>query len=146
MHIQILSPGKFENSPHKEVFAHYHKRMKWKIELKELAQGTKEEEQKLILKNLKPATKLIALDERGQEFSSTNFAKLISDFALHGNSHLSFLIGGAEGLTDDILKKSSLKISLGKMTLPHLMARTILLEQLYRAQSILAGHPYHRES
>ncbi len=154
MRITILSIGKFENSPHKAVFENYFKRLKWKIELRELelknAQNTsvekiKEGEGDLILKALKPSTKLIALDEHGKQFGSIAFSKMISEFGVSGDSDLTFVIGGSDGLSPEVLKRAQLKMSLGLMTLPHLMARAVLIEQIYRAQCILAGHPYHRE-
>lgn len=154
MKISIISIGKFENSPHKQVYETYIKRLKWKVELKELdlknsqnfsVPKIKEGEGALILKALKPSSKLIVLDEEGKQFSSVAFAKMISDFAVAGDSDLSFVIGGSDGLSEEVLQKSNLKISFGKMTFPHLMVRAILAEQLYRAQSIIAGHPYHRE-
>lgn len=154
MKLSIISPGNFGNSPHKNVFEEYRKRLKWKLELKEIelknaqnfsSEKLKECEADLILKTLKPASKLIALDEGGRQFSSVEFAKLISDFALHGDSDLTFVIGGADGLSKKILQKASLKISLGIMTFPHLMVRAMLAEQLYRAATIIDKHPYHRE-
>ena len=154
MHISILSIGKFENSPHKAVFESYIKRLKWKIELREFdlknAQNmsvdkVKEGEGELLLKALKPSSKLVVLDENGKQFKSRDFAKLISDFAIAGDSHLSFVIGGSAGLSKEILNKASIKISFGLMTFPHLMVRAILAEQLYRASTIISGHPYHRE-
>lgn len=154
MRITILSIGKFENSPHKAVFENYLKRLKWKVELKELdlknsqnlsVAKIKEGEGDLILKTLKPSSKLIALDEHGKQFSSINFSKMFSNLALSGDSDVTFVIGGSDGLSEDVLKKAWLKISLSQMTFPHLMVRAILIEQIYRAQSIIAGHPYHRE-
>ena len=154
MRITILSIGKFENSPHKAVFENYLKRLKWKVELRELelknAQNMsvdkiKEGEGELILKALKPSSKLIAMDERGKQFSSIEFSKMIADFGVVGESDLTFVIGGSDGLSQEVLRKASLKISLSKMVFPHLMVRAILIEQIYRAQSIIAGHPYHRE-
>lgn len=154
MKITIISIGKFENSVHRNVFDTYLKRMKWSIELKEFelknannltAIQVKDGEAQLITKVIKTGSVVIALDEKGKEFSSQNFAKLIADFSVKGNSHLTFIIGGANGLAADILNRANLKISLSLMTFPHLMVRSILLEQLYRAQSIIAGHPYHRE-
>ncbi|OFW88665.1 MAG: hypothetical protein A2794_00955, partial [Alphaproteobacteria bacterium RIFCSPHIGHO2_01_FULL_40_8] len=124
MRITILSIGKFENSPHRLVFEDYLRRLKWKVELKELeSKNPKISEEELILKALNPASKLIACDEKGKQFSSREFAKIISDLAVQGDSNLTFVIGGADGLSEKILKKSSLKISFGLMTLPHLMAR-----------------------
>lgn len=154
MKISIISIGKFDNSPHKQVFDTYIKRLKWKINLRELdlknsnnlsVKKTQEGEGALILKALKPSSKIIVLDEEGKQFGSVSFAKMISDFAVAGDSDLSFVIGGSDGLSQEVLKKAHLKISFGKMTFPHLMVRAILAEQLYRAQSIIAGHPYHRE-
>lgn len=150
MRIAILSIGKFENSPHKMVFENYLKRLKWKVELKELETKnskriSKKDEGDLILKSIKPNSKLIVCDENGRQFKSRDFAKLISDFALRGNSDLTFVIGGADGLCDELLKKAALSISFGLATFPHLMVRSILVEQLYRAQSIISGHPYHRD-
>ena len=154
MKISIISIGKFENSPHKQVFESYIKRLKWKIEIRELelknAQNLsvaeiKKGEGALILKALRPQSKLIILDENGKEYKSRDFAKLISNFALQGDSDLTFVIGGADGLSEEIIKKSQLKITFGIMTFPHLMVRSILAEQLYRAQTIIEGHPYHRD-
>lgn len=154
MKVTILSIGKFESSPHKAIFDHYFKRLKWRVDLKEmelknsnnLSEGErKKEEASLILKNLRPSSKLIACDENGKQFKSRDFAKLISELALRGDSDLTFVIGGADGLAAEILQKASLKISFGLATLPHLMVRSVLLEQLYRAQTIIEGHPYHRD-
>ena len=154
MRITILSIGKFENSPHKTVYEHYLKRLKWKIQLRELELKNsdklsllqrKKGEGELILKNLKPGSKLIICDENGDQLTSKDFAKLISNSALHGDSDLSFVIGGSDGLSDEILQKAKEKIAFGKMTLPHLMVRSILIEQLYRAETIISGHPYHRQ-
>lgn len=154
MRITIISIGKFENSPHRAVFETYLKRLKWKIDLVEFdlknsqnfsVEKIKTGEGALILKALRPSSKLIALDENGRQFKSRDFAKLISDFALQGDSDLTFAIGGANGLSDEVLKKSALKISFGVMTFPHLMVRSILAEQLYRVATIIDGHPYHRD-
>ncbi len=154
MRITIISVGNFENSPHKAVFEAYLKRLKWKLELKEIEQKNsknftseqlKKFEGDLILKTIKSSSKIIALDERGKQFDSRSFAKMISDSAVNGDSDLSFIIGGSDGLSEEVLKKSHLKISLGQMTFPHLMVRAILAEQLYRAQTIIENHPYHRD-
>lgn len=154
MKITIISIGKFDNSPHRLAFENYLKRMKWDVELKEFdlknahnlsVDKIKEGEGKLILKAIKSGSLAIILDEKGKEFTSQNFAKLIADFSLHGNSHLTFIIGGANGLSSEVLGKADLKIALGLMTFPHLMVRSMLMEQLYRAQSIIAGHPYHKQ-
>ena len=101
MHITILSIGKFENSPHRLVFENYLKRLKWRVELKEFdlknsqnfsVEKIKTGEGELILKALKPGSKLIALDENGRQFKSTEFSKLLADSATNGSSNISFAI------------------------------------------------------
>jgi 23S rRNA (pseudouridine1915-N3)-methyltransferase len=84
------------------------------------------------------------LDSRGAQLSSEAFAKLIATSCENGQSDIAFLIGGAEGLTKPLLARANKVLSLGAMTWPHLLVRTLLAEQLYRAQTILSGHPYHR--
>ena len=86
----------------------------------------------------------MALDGRGQALTSEAFAERLQRWRDGGIDDLAFLIGGAEGLADAVRQKAHLVLSLGAMTWPHLLARGMLLEQLYRAQQITAGHPYHR--
>jgi len=87
---------------------------------------------------------LIEVAQVGKDLSSLGFAKLIDNFAVNGISNLTFIIGGAGGLSPKIIKKAKIVISLSKMTLPHILVRIFLIEQIYRAQSINANHPYHR--
>jgi 23S rRNA (pseudouridine1915-N3)-methyltransferase len=89
-------------------------------------------------------TFLICLDERGKSFDSINFSKKLLDLFEH-YPDITFLIGGADGLDDQVLAESNLKLSLSKMTLPHQLAKIVLIEQIYRAISISKNHPYHRE-
>ncbi len=154
MKINILSIGKFENSPHKLVFENYLKRLKWKVELREIELKNsdklsilerKKGEGELILKHYKPDSQMIVCDENGAQPNSQEFAKMLADFALQGKSNISFVIGGSDGLSQEILQKAKYKIAFGKITLPHLMVRCVLIEQLYRAQTIIEGHPYHRQ-
>ena len=88
---------------------------------------------------------LIALHERGKTVSSQEFAELVGTARDGGIRHLCLLIGGPDGLDPDLAKDASLMLSFGRMTLPHGLVRAVLAEQLYRAGTILAGHPYHRE-
>ena len=87
---------------------------------------------------------LIALDGGGVQLSSVDFAKKIDDIALSGNSEISFVIGGSNGLGEEVLRASNMQLSFGKMTYPHQLFRVMLLEQIYRAFSISAGTPYHK--
>lgn len=85
----------------------------------------------------------VALDERGREFTTTAFAKWLERQSGEGRD-LAFLIGGPDGLAASVLEQSPLRLRLSAFTLPHALARVVLAEQLYRAGSILSGHPYHR--
>jgi 23S rRNA (pseudouridine1915-N3)-methyltransferase len=105
----------------------------------------KEREAELILAGLPAGTRLVALDERGAQWTSREFADRLSLWRDGGTAALAFAIGGAEGLGQAVIARADAVLSLGAMTWPHLLARGMLLEQLYRAQQILAGHPYHRE-
>lgn len=151
MNIIITSIGKFGNSPHQKIYELYLKRLPWKIELKELevkskisGELLKEKEGQLLLNSVKSCNQVIVLDEKGKNLTSREFAFLIEHLRLNSNN-IGFVIGGADGVANFVKEKAQNIISLGKMTFPHLMVRSILLEQLYRAYSIINNHPYHRE-
>jgi len=154
MNINIISIGKFGKSDLSSLFNNYVKKTSWKISLTELEiknsnsleiTKKKDLEAKLILKNINKSSKVIILDENGKQHKSKEFATLLNNFAINGDSNITFVIGGADGLSDEILKMSNNKISFSKMTFPHLMVRVMLAEQLYRAVLIINNHPYHRE-
>jgi len=85
----------------------------------------------------------VALDSRGKQLSSEELAKFIDQHQERGTQELIFAIGPADGWTDETRSQAGLLLSLGRMTLPHELARVVLLEQIYRAYTILKGHPYH---
>jgi 23S rRNA (pseudouridine1915-N3)-methyltransferase len=105
----------------------------------------KKREAELILAALPPRCPLVALDERGAAWPSRALADRIAAWRDHGLPELAFAIGGADGLDGTVLERAAATWSLGPLTWPHLLVRGMLLEQLYRAQQILAGHPYHRD-
>jgi 23S rRNA (pseudouridine1915-N3)-methyltransferase len=105
----------------------------------------KNREAELILAAVPAGARLVALDERGAVWSSRDFAERLRAWRDGGAGALAFAIGGAEGLGAAVIERADAVMSLGAMTWPHLLARSLLLEQLYRAQQILAGHPYHRD-
>ncbi|MBM3952592.1 MAG: 23S rRNA (pseudouridine(1915)-N(3))-methyltransferase RlmH [Rhodospirillales bacterium] len=105
----------------------------------------KRREAELLLKLVPKGALVVALDEKGKAFASADFARLLGTWRGRGERHICFLVGGADGLDDSVLKGAGLVLSLGPMTWPHLLVPALLAEQLYRAESILAGHPYHRE-
>ena len=91
----------------------------------------------------KTAPVLVLLDSRGKQMSSEEFATFLDKHQQMGTQQLWFAVGGADGFSDEARKAAATQLSLGKMTLPHELARVVLLEQLYRAFTILKGHPYH---
>jgi 23S rRNA (pseudouridine1915-N3)-methyltransferase len=105
----------------------------------------KQREAELILAAVPPGARLVALDERGAPWTSRQFAERLASWRDAGAAALAFAIGGADGLGQSVIDRADAVLSLGPMTWPHLLARSLLLEQLYRAQQILAGHPYHRD-
>jgi len=142
--IDLIAIGKLKNDPLADVFDDYKKRLLWKFSLIELDARTQAEQVSKIAEKLNPQAALVILDERGKSLSSRDFSAKFDDWQTsHG--HVQFVIGGADGLTDDIRKKATLLLSFGVQTWPHMMARVMLMEQIYRAQQILAGHPYHRD-
>jgi 23S rRNA (pseudouridine1915-N3)-methyltransferase len=87
---------------------------------------------------------LVTLDRRGRTLDSATLAKRLERWRDDSVADVAFLIGGADGHTETLLQKATLVLSFGAMTWPHLLARAMLAEQLYRCQQLLAGHPYHR--
>lgn len=148
MKIRIIAVGKLRNSLLLEQCGEYAKRIGWKISIKEIdapKASTSSIEAPLILKHLSEPSFVIALDERGESFTSPDFAKKISKWQNQAPSNtLTFLIGGADGFDNSIREQADFLLSFGKQTWPHMLVRVMLLEQIYRAQQILAGHPYHR--
>jgi len=138
--------------PLAELQSEYVKRLSGPIGIKEVEErralpptDRKAKEGELLLAALPEDAMLVALDERGTALTSAGFADRLQRWRLDGVKTLAFAIGGADGLAQPLVRRASISLSLGVMTWPHLLARILLLEQLYRAQQILAGHPYHRE-
>ena len=156
MKLRILAVGRMKTGPEQALYEHYARRVKPAIELKEVeekrplaAAELKAREAELLLSALedgKPDRKVvIALDEKGKSLTSRDFAARLQRFEDEGTAEVAFLIGGADGHGGVVLQRADLTLSLGAMTWPHLMVRAMLAEQLYRAQQIRAGHPYHRD-
>ena len=151
MRITICAIGRMRETPAAKICQTYQKRLPWDVTIKESEvkkhlRGEKRQraEAALLREFISPRATVIALDARGTILSSIAFARQISRFRDDSIFDIAFLIGGAEGLHQNILEAAELVLSLGAMTWPHLMARAMLMEQLYRAHTILTGHPYHR--
>ena len=87
---------------------------------------------------------IVVLDERGKAFDSAEFARFVGDAADNGQRDMAFIIGGADGIDPDLRDRARLVLNLGRLTWPHQLVRILIAEQLYRAVTILTGHPYHR--
>ena len=151
MRILIAAVGRFRNGPENELFKHYVKRSRWPIDLKEFESKKKlrlperkKIEENFLVKIIPKSAVVVVLDEIGMNLSSISLAKTIGAWQSGGHSNIAFLIGGPDGVTDSLRKRADLLLSLGAATWPHLLVRPLLAEQLYRAETILAGHPYHK--
>jgi 23S rRNA (pseudouridine1915-N3)-methyltransferase len=137
--LHIVARGKIGRSPEADLVDRYVKRIAWPTKVTELPDRGGN------IAPLPPAGVSIVLDERGQALSSTELAKKLETWRDGGKREARFLIGAADGHDDEQRRGADLLLSFGPATWPHLLVRAMLAEQLFRAMSILANHPYHRE-
>ena len=151
MRVLIAAIGKAKAGPEQDLYIDYTRRLPWKITCSEHVIKAQNPTQKMqqesaqLLKACEGYERLIALDETGKQLSSQEFAQQMKSWQQEGFSSFAFAIGGSDGHSEELLKKAHLKWSFGRVTWPHMMVRPMLAEQLYRAHSIITGHPYHRE-
>ncbi|MDE2164714.1 MAG: 23S rRNA (pseudouridine(1915)-N(3))-methyltransferase RlmH [Alphaproteobacteria bacterium] len=152
MRITIAAIGKLKPGPHRDLAAHYAGRLRWPLTVREVDERRKlppgelkAREAALLLAAIPKNAVIVALDERGTALSSVDFAKRLARWRDSGIADLAFVIGGADGLDETVRDQAAFVLSLGPATWPHFLARGMLLEQLYRAETLFAGHPYHRE-
>ena len=138
MKLHIIARGKIGRSPEADLVDRYAKRITWPFKITELP-----ETGGVVPPPLTPSRDVL-LDERGQQLSSEAFAAFLGRWRDDGVREVRFIIGAADGHGDAFRDSADLLIGFGAMTWPHLLARAMLAEQLWRATSILAGHPYHR--
>jgi 23S rRNA (pseudouridine1915-N3)-methyltransferase len=147
--MRVIAIGRSRDGPEAELFARYSARTRPTLELTELADGKgaqaeiKRREGQALLAALPAQAFTIALDLDGEMLDSPAFAARMEGW-LGLSRPLCFVIGGAEGLDQPVIARAEFTLSLGRLTWPHLLARAMLAEQIYRARSISAGHPYHR--
>lgn len=151
MRIVIAAIGRAKDGPEQALIQEYAKRLPWKLEIREMeARGglppekRRAEEERLLLSACEGMERVVALDERGKSLSSREFSGVLSRWRGEGVASCAFVIGGADGLAETLRARAALMLSFGAMTWPHLLARAMLTEQLYRAHSLISGHPYHR--
>jgi 23S rRNA (pseudouridine1915-N3)-methyltransferase len=137
--LHIVARGKIGRSPEADLVDRYLKRIGWPTRITELPdKGGR-------IPPRDAGTLLIMLDEKGEQLSSTAFAEKLGRWRDDGVREARFLIGAADGFDEEQRREADLLFAFGKATWPHMLARAMLAEQLWRATSILAGHPYHRE-
>ena len=145
MKATILAIGKCKNgSPEALIIAEYMKRSGWEMVIKEKDNSSQEDEAKFLQNNIPHGAKVVVLDERGVNISSIELAQKVENWLNGGCSEICFLIGGADGHLQSTRDKADLILSFGKLTLPHMLMRAVLAEQIYRVQTIINHHPYHR--
>ena len=139
MLLHIVARGRIGRSPEAELVDRYLKRVTLPTRVTELPDtGGK-------MPAVEPGTRIVMLDEKGENLPSRVFAERIQAWREDGVRETRFLIGAADGFDDEARAQADLLISYGRATWPHMLARAMLAEQLWRATSILANHPYHRE-
>lgn len=145
MKATILAIGKCKkDSPEAAIIAEYVKRSGWDVTIKEKDNSTQEDEAKFLQGSIPSGAKVVVLDERGVNISSLDLAAKIEGWLNNGCSEICFLIGGADGHLQSTRDRADLILSFGKLTLPHMLMRAVLAEQIYRVQTIINHHPYHR--
>jgi 23S rRNA (pseudouridine1915-N3)-methyltransferase len=136
--LHVIARGKIGRSPEAELVERYLKRIAWPTKLTELSE-------RAALPPASSGSVTVLLDEKGKALSSMELAKKLEQWRDHGTREARFVIGAADGHSAEERRSADLLISFGPATWPHLLVRAMLAEQLFRATSILANHPYHRE-
>ena len=146
MNITIVAVGRARQGPERAAYEHYAKRIRWPLRLREVPEDRRpssSNDGKKLSRAVPAGAVVVALDERGDNLSSTQIAERLRGWRDDGTAEVAFVIGGADGLAADVRDSSELVLSFGRVTWPHLLMRALLVEQIYRAQQILDGHPYH---
>jgi 23S rRNA (pseudouridine1915-N3)-methyltransferase len=143
---RILCVGKRAKDPLLDSADDYSERLSRyaRVELLRVKDASQEDERDALAAKIRDGARVIALDERGAGFATKALAQQLGTWERHGLSAADFLIGGADGLHPDLLARADDRWALSALTLPHRLALVLLLEQLYRAHTILRGEPYHR--
>lgn len=145
LQLEVIAAGRLRDKALLPLWHDYAKRITWPFTLYEIEAKKLADEEQKILEKLDTRAFIFVMDERGKSIASREFAGRLEKLAAEGITKAQFVIGGADGLSEIIRKKSHFLLSFGAQTWPHMLARIMLAEQIYRAQQILAGHPYHRD-
>jgi len=144
MNLRIIAAGRLRGA-YADMCSEYIKRMTCRVTIDEIPSASVKEEGKEMLGAVPKDAFVVALDEKGVDLSSHELAVKLQTWQESRAKALVFIIGGADGLSEDVKNRADFLLGLGRKTWPHHLARIMLLEQLYRAQQINSGHPYHRK-
>ncbi len=151
MKVSIIAVGKARRGAESDLFDLYTGRLPWSLTVREVEEKKplsgdklKAREAELIRAAIPAGAAVVALDERGRDLSSRELAGRLGNWRDEGRD-IAFVIGGADGLDTALRKEADLALAMGRLTWPHQMVRAMLAEQIYRCETILAGHPYHRD-
>ncbi len=142
MKIRILAVGKLKQGPLAELISQYLKRCQWQIKITEIDHSPRENE--ILLTKISDDDHVILLDENGKNISSQQLSETFETLQNSSRSKIVFIIGGATGVGEYIKKRADMTLAFGSQTWPHMLVRVMLVEQIYRAEQILKGHPYHK--
>ncbi len=152
MRYTLIAVGRAKAGPERNLFEHFVERINAPFELKEVEEKKrlsgdelKRREANLLEAAIPDGAVRIALDEKGKDLTSRVFAEKLQAWQDSGIRDAAFLIGGADGLDAQFVARCDLRLCLGRQTWPHMLVRGMIAEQIYRAQCILSGHPYHRD-
>ena len=151
MELLVVAVGRSRDAPISALFDEYVRRCPWPIRLVEVQpkdsvppERRMAAEADLLLAAVPSGAAVVALDERGRDLASTDLARQLGDWRDQSRRTTAFLIGGPDGLAENARAAADLRLAFGRQTWPHRLVRVMLAEQLYRATTILSGHPYHR--
>ncbi len=151
MKVVIAAIGRMKQGPERSLMESYLSRLPWSVDIHEIETKVKgsqrrsiQDEAEKLISAIPKDSKIVCLDSTGKALTSEGFANQIREWGDDGVPSMAVLIGGPDGLSQQILSRADLKLSFGTVTWPHMLARIMLVEQLYRAHCILTNHPYHR--
>lgn len=151
MRVLLVAVGRSRDREVAALVERYARRCPWPLETVEVQPRGRldprrlaAEESRLLLAAVPDGAAIVALDEHGEQPDSERFARRLGALRDEGRRAVAFLIGGADGHTPELLARADIKLAFGRMTWPHELVRVLVAEQVYRATTILAGHPYHR--
>lgn len=149
--IDLIAVGRIKDEAMASLANDYYKRIRWRLQVYEItsrktdADKRHADEMQKIRDKIDDQAFVVVLDERGNGLKSLDFANTLQKLRDTGENKVQFILGGADGLSDDVRGQAGFLLSFGQQTWPHLLARIMLLEQIYRAQTIIDGHPYHKQ-